>query len=138
MDAANNWGPYSNAEAAATATPTQTAPSTLTGTAAGPVQVNLSWTAATETGGTLSQYLVERCAGAACSNFAQVGTSVATSFSDTTGLLGSTTYNYRVRATDAANNLGPYSNVAAATTPAPTFTPPANLTATALGSTQIN
>ncbi len=138
MDTTNNTGPYSNVAAATTAAPTFTAPSNLTGTAAGPVQVNLSWTAATETGGTLSQYLVERCAGAACSNFAQVGTSVATSFSDTTGLLGSTTYNYRVRATDAANNLGPYSNIAAATTAAATFTAPSNLTATAAGSTQIN
>jgi len=142
MDTTNNTGPYSNVAAATTAGPTFTAPSNLTGTAAGPVQVNLSWTAATETGGTLSQYLVERCAGANCgntsSNFAQVGTSATTAFSDTTGLLGSTTYNYRVRATDAANNLGPYSNIAAATTAAPTFTAPSNLTGTAAGSTQIN
>lgn len=35
-----------------------------------------------------------------------------------TGLLATTTYRYRVRATDAANTLGPYSNIASATTPA--------------------
>ncbi len=45
----------------------------------------------------------------------QVGTSTSTSFSDT-GLAASTTYSYRVRAADAAKNLGPYSNVATAAT----------------------
>src|SRR5258707_439235 len=98
-----------------------TAPGNLTATASGPVQINLSWTAATETGGTISQYLIERCTGAACSNFVQVGTSATTTFSNT-GLLGSTTYSYRVRATDAANNLSAYSNTTSATTAAPTFT----------------
>src|SRR6266568_1902123 len=68
-----------------------TAPGNLTATAAGPVQINLSWMAATETGGTISQYLIERCTGATCSNFLQVGTSTITTFNDT-GLLASTTY----------------------------------------------
>jgi hypothetical protein len=138
MDTANNTGPYSNIAAATTAAPTFTAPSNLAGTASGPVQINLTWTAGTETGGTLTNYLIERCAGASCNNFAQVGTSPTTSYSDTTGLSGSTTYNYRVRATDAANNMSSYSNIAAATTAAPTFTAPSSLTATAAGSTQIN
>src|SRR6266851_3225896 len=114
-----------------------TAPSILTATASGPVQINLSWTAATETGGTISQYLIERCTGATCSNFVQVGTSATTTFNNS-GLLGSTTYSYRVRATDASNNLSAYSNTASATTAAPTFTAPSSLTATAAGSTQIN
>ena len=117
-----------------------TAPTNLTATASGPVQVNLSWTAATETGGTITNYLIERCAGVNCgntpSNFAQVGTSATITFSDT-GLTGSTSYSYRVRAKDAANFTGPYSNIATATTAAPTFTAPTNLTATAAGSAQI-
>ena len=117
-----------------------TAPTNLTATASGPVQVNLSWTAATETGGTITNYLIERCAGVNCgntpSNFAQVGTSAMTTFSDT-GLTGSTSYSYRVRAKDATNVTGPYSNIATATTAAPTFTAPTNLTATAAGSAQI-
>src|ERR1700730_17840924 len=59
-----------------------TAPTNLTATASGPVQVNLSWTAATETGGTITNYLIERCTGATCSNFVQVGTSATTAYSD--------------------------------------------------------
>src|SRR2546427_464369 len=119
-DTTNNTGPYSNTASATTAAPTFTAPSALTATASGPVQINLSWSAATETGGTISQYLIERCQGSGCSSFAQVATSNTTNFNDT-GLLAGTTYSYRVRATDAANNVSPYSNVASATT---TTTPP--------------
>src|SRR5882762_5071035 len=137
IDTISTTGPYSNTVSATTAAPTFTAPSALAATAAGPVQINLSWTAATETGGTISQYLIERCTGATCSNFVQVGTSATTTFNDT-GLLGSTTYSYRVRAKDTNNNTGPYSNTTSATTAAPTFTAPSNLTATAAGNTQIS
>src|SRR5260370_29532816 len=124
MDSANNLGPYSNVAAATPAAPTFTAPSKLTATAVGSTQINLSWTAATETGGTISNYLIERCQGSGCSNFAQVATSATTTFSDT-GLLAGTTYSYRVRATDAANNTSPYSNTASATT---LTTPPPPIT----------
>jgi hypothetical protein len=143
MDTASTTGPYSNIATATTAAPTFTAPSNLTGTASGPVQINLSWTAGTETGGTISQYLIERCAGANCdstpSNFAQVGAVLAAtiSFNDT-GLLGSTSYSYRVRATDAASNFSGYSTAATTTTAAPTLTAPSNLTPTAISNTQIN
>ena len=85
-------------------------------TAVGPTQVNLAWTAATDNVG-VTGYRVERCQGAGCTTFAQVGTPTGTSFSDT-GLAASTSYSYRVRATDAASNLGGYSTVASATTPA--------------------
>jgi hypothetical protein len=118
-----------------------TAPTNLTATAAGPVQINLSWTASTETGGAISQYLVERCAGVNCgntpSNFAQVATPTTTTYSDL-GLAGSTSYSYRVRAKDTSNVTGPYSAAASATTTAPTFTTPANLVATASGPVQVN
>jgi hypothetical protein len=139
MDTVNTTGPYSNIATATTAAPTLTAPTNLSATAGGPTQVNLTWTASTETGGTISQYLIERCSGSGCGNFSQVGTSPAatTSFNDTS-LLGSTSYSYRVRATDAGGNLSLYSTVATTTTAAPTFTAPSNLTATAVGTTQIN
>ena len=91
-----------------------TAPSSLTATPGGTGQINLSWTASTDPAG-VTQYLVERCQGAGCSSFAQIGTSTTTTYGDT-GLAASTSYNYRVRATDAAGNLSQYSNTATATT----------------------
>ena len=77
-------------------------------------QINLTWTAATDNVG-VTQYLIERCEGQNCTNFVQVATTAQTNYSDS-GLLSRTRYRYRVRARDAANNLGPYSNIAAART----------------------
>ncbi len=71
--------------------------------------------ASAEIGGTISNYLVERCQGASCTNFAQIGTTAGTTYNDT-GLTGSTSYSYRVRASDSAGHLSPYSNLAIATT----------------------
>jgi chitodextrinase len=117
-----------------------TAPSNLTATAVSASQINLSWTASTDNVG-VTGYRVERCQGAGCTNLAQIGTPTATSLTDP-GLAVSTSYSYRVRATDAAGNLGGYSNVASATTmAAPDTQPPtapSTLTATAAGATQIN
>ncbi|HZX97342.1 MAG TPA: galactose oxidase-like domain-containing protein [Myxococcales bacterium] len=98
------------------------APSGLAATASS-TGIDLSWTAATDNVG-VTAYLIERCAGAGCAGFTQVGTTPGPAFSDG-GLTAGTSYSYRVRATDAAGNLGVYSNVASATTPAaatiPTF-----------------
>jgi chitodextrinase len=116
-----------------------TAPSNLTATAASGSQINLGWTASTDNVG-VTQYLVERCQGAGCTTFAQIGTSIVTSYNDT-GLTANTSYSYRARATDAAGNLGPYSSVASTTTQAPDTQPPtapSNLTATAASGSQIN
>lgn len=117
-DAAGNLSSYSNTAGGATLAPQLTAPSNLAATVASNSQINLMWTASTETGGTISKYLVERCQGTGCSNFAQIATPTTTSYNDT-GLTASTSYSYRGRATDAANNLSPYSNVASGTTLAP-------------------
>ena len=143
-DAASNLSAYSNTATASTSaapdTQAPTAPSSLATAVISSTQINLSWTASTDNVGVTS-YLIERCTGAGCSNFAQIGTSAAVGYSDTT-LVASTLYRYRVRATDAANNLSGYSNVsngtttAAPDTQAPTA--PSNLTATVLSSTQIN
>ncbi len=137
FDILGNAGPYSATATATTSAPVITAPSNLAATASSSTQINLGWTAATETGGTISSYLVERCAGAGCTSFAQIGTSTTTTYSDT-GLTGSTSYSYRVRATDAASNLGPYSATVTTSTIAATPTAPSNLTATAASSTQVN
>ncbi|AVP99828.1 alkaline serine protease [Ahniella affigens] len=106
-------------------TPDTTAPSnpaSAAATAASSSQINLSWTASTDTGGSgLAGYKVERCSGAGCTAFAEVGTATSNSFSST-GLAASTSYSFRVRAYDGAGNNSGYSNTATATTPAATGT----------------
>jgi hypothetical protein len=83
--------------------------------AGNPNQVNLTWTASTETGGTISGYLVERCQGAGCTGFTQIGTTTALTFNDSS-VSSATSYSYRVRAADAFNITGPYSTTASVTT----------------------
>ena len=91
----------------------------------------------------MTGYHVERCAGAGCSNFAQVATSsgTGTAFKDTT-VSASTSYSYRVRAFDAAGNQSVYSNTASASTPAaPDTTPPSQpgtLSATAVSNGEVD
>ena len=59
----------------------------------------------------MTQYRIERCLGNGCQNFVQIATTTgATTYSDT-GLAARTRYRYRVRAADAADNVGPYSNI---------------------------
>src|SRR5207248_1621486 len=60
-----------------------TAPSSLGATAVNSSQINLSWTASTDNVG-VTNYLVERCGGVACTSFAQIGTSTGTTYNDTT------------------------------------------------------
>src|SRR5262249_25830288 len=87
----------------------------------------VSWQASTDNVA-VTGYKVERCSGTGCTSFAQVATPTNTNFSDS-GLNSSTSYTYRVRATDAASNLSGYSNSANATTasapPPPVVTLPA-------------
>src|SRR2546421_6569778 len=103
-------------------------------------QINLAWTSAADNVG-VTGYGVERCQGDACSNFAQIAAPTTLAFNDT-GLTASTSYSYRVRATDAAGNLSTFSFTATTTTMAtPDTTPPSsptNLTATAASTTQID
>jgi len=91
------------------------APGNLVATAVGVSQVHLSWTASTDNVG-VARYLVERQDPGSAS-FVQVGTSDVTSYNDTALAAGSS-YSYRVRATDPAQNLSQYSGVASATTQA--------------------
>src|SRR5206468_120725 len=123
-DAAGNLGPYSNIAGATTLSDTQapTAPANLTATPISAAQINLAWSAATDNVGVTS-YLIERCQGAGCSTIAQIATAPTTSFTNTR-LTAQISYSYRVRASDAANNLGPYSGTASATTSAAPPPPP--------------
>ena len=124
-DGAGNLGGYSPVSTATTPTPDVTppsAPATLSATAVSNTQVNLSWAAANDNVA-VTGYLIERCQGSGCSTFAQIAApaGTGTTYGDA-GLTASTSYSYRVRATDGAGNLGPYSPVGSATT---LSTPPA-------------
>ena len=78
---------------------------------------NSHWNASAESGGSISQYSIERCTGLGCSNFSQIATTSGTSYTDTSAAAG-TTYNYRVRAQDSNGFYGPYSTVVTASIPA--------------------
>jgi len=134
-DAAGNLGAYSNT--ASVTTPDTTppaAPTSLSATASSQTQINLTWTAATDNVG-VTGYRVERCQGASCNTFTEIATPTTASFNDT-GLTAGTSYSYRARAADAAVNLGPYSNIASATTLPPTPAAPTGVSA-APGNTQV-
>jgi len=89
-----------------------TVPSSLLAGSVSSSQINISWTASTDSGGSgLSGYKVERCAGSGCSSFVQIAITSSTSYSDSS-LSASTTYIYRVRAYDNAGNNSGYSNSA--------------------------
>src|SRR4029077_10876254 len=127
-DAAGNLGPFSNTATATTPAPLDTVPpskpGTLTAAAAAPGRVELAWGAASDDTA-VTGYEIERCQGVGCSDFAHLAdsTGTGTGYSDATAA-AQTSYSYRVRASDAAGNLGPFSNTATATTPAPVATGP--------------
>ncbi len=113
-------------------------PTGLTATALSSSSIQLAWTdnSSDETG-----FNIERSSTSDTSGFTLITTIGAnvTSYTDSAGLAGSTTYWYRVSANNAAGNSS-YSNVASAATMAPPATPPAaptGLTATALSSSSI-
>ena len=143
--AGNNSDGYS--PTASATTPADTAPPSVPAISVSPAsstQLNVSWTASTDTGGAgLAGYKLERCQGAGCSSFAQIATlgSNTTSYSDS-ALAASTTYIYRIRAYDNANpaNHSGYSANASGTTSLDTTAPtaPGNLSGSAASGSQIN
>ena len=104
-------------------TQSPSAPTTLAVTAASTTQLSATWNASTDNVG-VAGYRIERCSGVSCTTFSQVGTAITTGYSDT-GLAASSSYTYRVRAIDAANNLSGYSASASATTLTPIPAPSA-------------
>jgi chitodextrinase len=129
-----------------TGTGDSTAPATpagVTATAISSTQINLNWSASTDNVG-VTGYLVERCLGAACTTYGQISVPTGTSYADTV-LTAATTYRYRVRAIDGADNMSPYSGVVSVTTAAGAGggdlqppTAPASLAASAISVSQIN
>ncbi len=84
-------------------------PSGLSATGISPSQINLAWTASTDTGGAgLAGYIIYR-------NSAEVGRTTATTYQDN-GLTQNTSYSYFVKAYDNANNVSGASNTASAGT----------------------
>lgn len=125
---------------ASATTPDQTPPSTptLTATPVSQTQINLSWSASTDTGGSgLGGYKIFR--NGSTTALATLGPSVTT-YSDT-GLAGYTLYSYTVQAYDNAtptNNLSAQSNTATATTPDQTPPSAVTLSGTAISPSQVN
>ncbi len=109
-----------------------TAPTNLAATVVSSSRIDLGWGAAGDNVG-VTGYRLERCEGVGCTTFAQVATPTGTTHNDS-GLAANTSYRYRVRAVDAAGNLGPYSNIATATTP-PNSAPSAVISTPAEGTT---
>jgi hypothetical protein len=89
-------------------------PGTPNASAINSIAINLNW-AASNDNTALTGYRIERCTGALCTSFIQIGTVNTATFSST-GLLPNTVYNYRIRAFDAAGNLSPYSKTATIST----------------------
>ena len=85
------------------------APTGLTATGISPSQIDLSWTASTDTGGAgLAGYIVYL-------NGAEAVRTTATTYSDN-GLSQNTSYSYYIKAYDGANNISTASNTASAAT----------------------
>ncbi|HEV2888720.1 MAG TPA: Ig-like domain-containing protein, partial [Jatrophihabitans sp.] len=109
-DAAGNSG--QSAQVGVVVPPDSTAPSAPGSPSASAVtasQATLSWTAATDDRAVAGYQIVR--------DGSVVGSSTTLSFTDT-GLSAATTYSYRVRAVDAAGNVGPDSGPTAVTTQA--------------------
>ena len=99
-------------------TTSPTIPSSLTATAVSSSQINLSWSASTDSGGSgLVGYVIYRCTTASCVAISQIDVSTTTSYTDL-GLLSGTVYGYRLRAYDKVLNYSNYSSTSEATTQA--------------------
>ena len=125
IDTAGNLGGYSSVVSATTPatgggggggsdTQPPTVPTSLTANSASGAAITLSWGASTDNVG-VTAYLIELCLGSGCTAFSQV-TSASTSPYTVSGLASSTSYTFRIRASDAAGNLSAYSNTASAAT----------------------
>ncbi len=128
---------FSNIASATTTQNAPAAPSGLTASAASSSQINLSWT---DNSTNEENFEIERCQGTGCTDFGWIGETGAgaTSFSNT-GLQASTTYRYRVRASNGSGDSA-YSNAAEATTGALSggLAAPSNLAGKAISTAQID
>ena len=115
-------------------------PSGLNATAVSTSQIDLSWTASTDTGGSnLAGYKIERApdSGGSPGTFVQIDTSATNLYSDTS-LSANTTYWYRVRSYDNAGNNSGYTTNTSETTLANTPSASTIGAATVLSPTSIS
>lgn len=139
-DAAGNFSSYSTIKSVKTLDDqAPTAPPSLSATVNSAVKITLTWTAATDNV-KVTGYRIESCTGAGCSDYSQIATTTTALTYANIGLAPVTTYQYRVRANDAAGNLSAYSTSASATTSADTTKPttPTALTAAVVSNNQVN
>ena len=138
IDNANNesaQSPAANVTTPADST-APTVPANVRAVAAGPTQVNVTWDASTDTGGSgLAGYRIFRDGGAT-----PIATVTVASYSDI-NLTAGTTYTYVIRAFDGAGNVSAPSTPVSATTPVPADTTPptvpGSLTVTSVTETQV-
>src|SRR5207302_598671 len=117
------------------------APTSLVANTVSSSQINLSWSAPTNNGGSaITGYKIERStdSGSTWSAIVSSTGSTATTYSNT-GLAPSTTYTYRVSAINSVGTSSP-SNTASATTQTASTIPaaPSSLVANTVSSSQIN
>ena len=119
-------------EASATISQGPSAPQNLSATTVSSTQVYLSWTGPSSTGGSaITGYKIERSTdgGSTWSTVLANTGSAYTKYIDG-GLVGSTTYTYRVSAINSMGVVGASSNIASATTNSSTPPPPPTQTGT--------
>jgi chitodextrinase len=117
-DADGNLSVPSNAVNVTTQAPDTTPPSPPTLTASGTTSTStvLSWSGATDNIAVTGYNIYQGAT--------QIGTTTTATTFTVTGLTPSTTYSFKVKAKDAANNLSSDSNIVNVTTAAPDVTPP--------------
>jgi hypothetical protein len=117
--------------------PPPAAPTTLSAIATSSSQVNITWA---DNSDDENGFMIERCQGAGCSNFSEIGRVGADAVSfNNAGLAAGASYSYRVHAFNGGGESD-YSNTASATTQSPPSGPtaPGNLRIPAVSYSRID
>jgi hypothetical protein len=109
----NNGASFAQGSFTYGAAPGPSVPTGLSATAASATQVNLSWSASSDSSAGIVSYNIYRNSSLVNT---VTGTPPATGFSDTNGLVASTPYSYTVQACDANNNCSAQSSPVSVTT----------------------